>query len=294
MAKKGDSPERVVVVTGAGTGIGRAIASRTLRDGYRCVLAGPYQGELEETIVLSGVDAGRALTMECDVRDAGDRSRLVAVATGAGALYGLVNNAGITRLAPLLDESVHEWRETIETNLEAAYFMAQGVLPHMRDRREGRIINIASIYGIVARDARVWGVATPTVRDGRGPIRESAYAASKGGLLQLTRDLAAAVGSWGITVNAVSPGVVEHPSAEAERRAADPERPALTGRVDAAARKAAQEAAPQIRAQLISRVPLERLARVEDIAGPVSFLLSSDASYVTGTNLVADGGWSIW
>jgi NAD(P)-dependent dehydrogenase (short-subunit alcohol dehydrogenase family) len=203
-----------------------------------------------------------------------------------------VNNAGIAIASPLLDESIDDWRASLEINLEAAYFLAQRAFEHMRVRRTGRVVNIASVYGVMGFDNREYGSRAPQSTPGdRGPVRQSAYAASKGGLVQLTRDLAAAVGRWGITVNAISPGSIPHGQGAAEHaravsgpvaRAA-PEKPGLGDAID-----------PAILEALAAQVPLGRLGRVEEIAGPVSFLLSDDASYVTGQNLVVDGGWSIW
>jgi NAD(P)-dependent dehydrogenase (short-subunit alcohol dehydrogenase family) len=245
---------------------------------------------LEETISSSGVDKRRALAVVSDIRDPDAREHLIDCSTRwQGHLFGLVNNAGITRLAPLLDESIGNWRDTIETNLEASYFLMQAAVDHMRKHGEGRVVNIASIHGIVGRDSLGLEALEASPGD-RGPMRESAYAASKGALIQLTRDLATAVGRWGIAVNAVSPGFVEHPADEVQRRLAAPEQPGLVGKPD----PWLKDAGPEIAKRLNSRVPLGRLGRVEDIAGSVSFLMSKDAAYITGMNLVVDGGFSAW
>ncbi|GAA5172401.1 MULTISPECIES: SDR family NAD(P)-dependent oxidoreductase [Amycolatopsis] len=285
-----EEKNRTVIVTGGGTGIGRGIARRLLRDGFLCVLAGPDESFLVETVQNSGVDAERALVVMTDLRDPDEREELVQRAVEwRGRLFGLVNNAGVTRLTPLLDESVEEWRNTITTNLEACFFLAQLTVGHMRKHGEGRIVNIGSIHGLVGRDPLGLDVLETSPGD-RGPIRESAYAASKGGLLQITRDLATAVGRWGITVNAVSPGFVSHPEEEKRRRLAAGEQSGLVGKSD----PRMIEAREQISERIQARVPLRRLGRVEDVAGPVSFLMSCDASYLTGTNIVADGGFSAW
>ncbi len=280
---EGDT-DRVVIITGGGTGIGRAISRRLLVDGFRCVLAGPDEQLMHETVRLSEVDPSRATVVVADVRKSDDRDRLVACASELpGSLYGLVNNAGITLLAPLLDESVEDWRTTFETNVEASFFLSQKVFEVMRTRGEGRVVNIASVRGFIALDNRGYGPLIPPTSTGdRGPVRVTAYAASKGAAIQLTRDLATAVAPWGITVNCVSPGTVRHPDdevVEKRKRTTDP---------------AIAAALPTIDEQLASWVPLGRLGTVEDIAGPVRFLLSSDAAYITGANLVVDGGWTLW
>lgn len=266
--------DRTVVVTGAGTHLGRAMAQRLLREGFRCVLAGLDRDELRQTVALSDVDPRRATVVECDVRDPQHRRELVARASAEpGHLFGLVNNAAVYRFRPLLDETVADWRDTMETNLEAAYFLSQLAIEEMRDRQRGRIVNIASMHGIVGISNLGRGSTLPDASEGdRGPFRGSAYASSKGALIQLTRDLAVAVGRWGITVNAVSPGTVP-PDLDASRMT-----PEEAG----------------FRAALASQTPLGRLGAVEDIAGAVNFLLSDDASYVTGANLVVDGGFTAW
>lgn len=208
-------------------------------------------------------------------------------------LYGLVNNAGLAAAGPLLDESLAEWREILETNLEAAYFLSQHSIEQMRPYQEGRIVNISSVYGIMGFDNRGYGARAPETSEGdRGPFRQSAYAASKGGLIQLTRDLAAGVGRWGITVNAISPGSIPHPDDE---MAVQQTHPANTD-ADAAPGKPrlGDKVDPEILRALAAQVPLQRLGTVQEIAGPVSFLLSQDASYITGANLTVDGGWTVW
>jgi NAD(P)-dependent dehydrogenase (short-subunit alcohol dehydrogenase family) len=258
-----------VVVTGAGSNIGRSIALGLLDEGFSCVLAGLDRAELEETAELSG-DGSRVVIVDCDIRSVDDRWRLMAqVDQQDQPLFGLVNNAGIVRVAPLLEESVSDWRDVLETNLEAAFFMSQLAVERMRARGGGRIVNIASMHGMVGINnlGRESHLPFTSDRD-RGPLRLSAYATSKGGLIQLTRDLAVAVGSWGITVNSVSPGSVwPEPRSAEERKAVD---------------------------GVLAQTPLGRLGTPEDVAGAVSFLISDRASYITGANLVVDGGYTAW
>jgi NAD(P)-dependent dehydrogenase (short-subunit alcohol dehydrogenase family) len=282
-----DNSNRVVIVTGAGGGLGRAMAHRLLSDGFRCVLADRDGEALKGTLELTDVGASNAAPVVCDIRSEEDRRNLIASATeGPGVLYGLVNNAGVGRLRPLLDESVKDWRDTLETNLEGAFFLAQGSIEDMRGRNEGRIVNIASMHGVVGMNNKGQEARAPETSEGdRGPVRCSAYTTSKGGLIQLTRDLAAAVGRWNITVNAVSPGNIPHPEYPANGKPgkAAAEVPKLGDKVD-------QETLDALAMQ----TPLGRVGRVEEIAGAVRFLLSDDASYITGTNLVVDGGFTIW
>lgn len=292
----GDLSRKTVILTGAGGGLGRAMAHRLLRDGFRCVLADKNELNVRRTLELAGPEAaGRGVVVVCDLRLAEDRDRLVAAgAEQPGTLFGLVNNAGIGKLRPLLEESVADWRDTFETNLEAAFFLSQRAIESMRAHGEGRIVNIASMHGVVGMNNLGHGARAPETSPGdRGPVRCSAYTTSKGGLIQLTRDLAAAVGRWGITVNAISPGQIPHPP--------DATHPAASAaRSDAVADGAGRPPQlgdaldPQIVQALADQVPLRRVGRVEEIAGPVSFLLSDDATYITGANLVVDGGFTIW
>lgn len=283
------SAQRTVIVTGAGGGLGRAMTRRLLRDGFCCVLADRNDVALKETVALATSTTTRATTVVCDIRVPEDRTKLVNCAVEQpGRLFGLVNNAGLAKAEPLLEESLDDWRDILETNLEAAYFLSQKAIEQMRPHQEGRIVNIASVYGFTAFDNRGYGARAPETSEGdRGPFRQSAYDASKAGLIQLTKDLAAAVGRWGITVNAISPGTIPHPEhyAQADDHAVEPgpTKPGLGDKVD-----------PEILRALAAQVPLQRLGTVDEIAGPVGFLLSDDATYITGANLVVDGGWTIW
>jgi NAD(P)-dependent dehydrogenase (short-subunit alcohol dehydrogenase family) len=277
----------VVIITGAGGGLGRAMAHRLSRDGFRCVLAGRHADSLRRTVEGIATGAPHLRVFPCDIREPDGRDRLIDCALDIdGTLYGLVNNAGVGRLRPLLEESVKDWRDTMETNVEAAFFLAQRVIEHMRIRQEGRIVNIASMHGIVGMNNLGQENRAPQTSPGDlGPVRCSAYTTSKGALVQLTRDLAAAVGRWGITVNAVSPGNIPHPeypdSSSGQTNAGS--EPKLGDKVD-------QETLDALALQ----TPLRRLGRVEEIAGSVRFLLSEDAGYITGANLVVDGGFTIW
>jgi len=277
-----------VIVTGAGTGIGRGIAVRLLRDGYRCVLAGPVESHLEDTVSEAAVPRDRARITATDIRKADERKALF---TDLHPLYGLVNNAGVAFSSPLLDEQESDWHDTFATNVIATQLLSLTAIEHMRESGSGRIVNVASIRGMRAMNNADYGAWSPKVTPGgRGPTRMTAYATSKAAIIQLSKDLAAAAGEWNITVNSISPGLVRHQ--HYDERALHEERASL-GR-DPHRQGLGQPLQPETTSVLEQRIPLRRVGSVADIAGPVSFLLSDDAAYISGANLVVDGGWTVW
>ena len=213
---------------------------------------------------------GVVKSVTADVTTGDGREKIVAACLDHfGCVDVLVNNAGITGRAPLLDYNEEQWNEVLKTNLDACFFLTQRVLPHMRERTWGRIVNIASMYGSLARNSVFYGDLLPDETPGdRGPVRAPAYHAAKGGLLNLTRDLAVAVAKWGVTVNAVSPG---------------PFRPMNNRSVDDESLR-----------RVIDATPLGRLGEPKEIGYAVRFLASDEAAFITGAELMVDGGWSIW
>lgn len=181
------------------------------------------------------------------------------LAEEAGEVDILVNNAGGNPQAgPWQDQTRDDWTTTFELNVVAAARLAAHLTPGMQRREFGRIINVSSIYGFLGRDERA----------GTGN-RGGAYTVAKHGVVGLTRFLATRLGAYGITVNTVSPGMVFWRGARSELEQTVIEHNA-------------------------GRTPLGRNGTVEEIVGPVVFLASDEASFVTGHNLVVDGGWSCW
>ena len=184
-----------------------------------------------------------------------------------GPVDVLVNNVGVFIPEPnrAEDVDVTAWRRVIEVNVTGTFLMARRVGQSMIERKSGgAVVNIASIYGMRAMDWRLYGVGQDIPR-----YDDSAYAVSKGAVLQLTRSLATSWAGFGIRVNAVSPGPVDTESNQEvfDRRA--------YGKVS-------------------GRDPMGRWADPSEIADAVAFLVSDRASYVTGANLVVDGGWTCW
>jgi NAD(P)-dependent dehydrogenase (short-subunit alcohol dehydrogenase family) len=241
---------RVAVVTGTSSGLGTQFAKALDGAGARVVLAS-RRHELDLALAETLHDA---MSVRCDVRNAEDRVALVEAAIGRhGRIDILVNNAGVAFSAPAEDEDIERVRTLIETNLTAVFALAQLVAPHMFAQGGGVIVNIASPSATTSLDR--YGLA--------------GYAASKGGVVALTRELAAQWGRRGVRVNAIAPHFF----------------PAATdGYLED----------PELVAWLTARLPLGRTARIEELDGPLLFLCSDASSFVTGQTLVVDGGWTAY
>jgi 3-oxoacyl-[acyl-carrier protein] reductase len=237
---------RVALITGASRGIGRAIALRLATGGAVVVAAarGDHAADTASAIAAAG---GRAEALTLDVTDAEAVSAAVAgVLERHGRIDILVNNAGITRDQLLLRMKRDDWDAVIATNLTAAFSCVQAVLRPMVKQRSGRIINVSSVVGQ------------------SGNAGQANYAASKAGLIGFTKSLALEVASRSITVNAVTPGLIDTE---------------MTRAISAGAHE-----------EWAARIPMQRLGAPEDVAGAVAFLASDEASYITGHVLAVNGG----
>ncbi|HET8648492.1 MAG TPA: 3-oxoacyl-[acyl-carrier-protein] reductase [Gemmatimonadales bacterium] len=242
-----DLTGRTAFVTGSTRGIGFAIARALHQAGAAVAIVGRDKARAEAVAAEFGE---RAFGTACDVADAAQVTAAIAAAEGAlGPIDILVNNAGLTRDNLLLRLSDDDWDAVIDANLKGAFHTMRAVIKGMMKRRAGRIINISSIVGIT------------------GNPGQANYAASKAGLVGLTKAVAREYAARGILVNCIAPGFIET---------------AMTDALPAEARTA-----------LLGDIALGRLGRPEDVAGAVLFLASDLAAYITGQVLVVDGGMVI-
>lgn len=250
---------QVAIVTGAGQGIGRAIALRLAHDGMDIVIADRQQ--TPAALVAAEVQAlGRhALALAVDISSQAGRNQMVeATLAEFGRLDVLVNNAGIQRAALPLDVTEEHWDTMMEVNAKAVYFCCMLALRHMVRQKSGRIINIASMAGKAA-----------------STIYHPIYNISKAAVLAMTKTLAMAHAADSIRVNAVCPGVIET---------------AMQELVDQEFARVSGKAPEAIRAERVGRIPMGRIGTPEDVAAIVSFLAGPDSGYMTGQAVNVTGG----
>lgn len=256
------SEAKTAVVTGSSSGIGLCIAEGFAANGMNVVMNGiepseqiePLRKGLEDTFGIKVIYVGADI-----MKPDGVRSLMSTAEDTFGGVDVLVNNAGIQHVAPVEEFPTDKWDAIIALNLSAAFHATQAVVPGMKARGWGRIINIASAHGLVA-----------------SPFK-SAYVSAKHGLVGLTKTVALEVAEHGITVNAVCPGYVWTPLVE--KQIPD----------TAAARGITEEEVK--RDVLLAAQPTKEFVRVEHMAALANFLCSDAASSITGASLPVDGGW---
>ncbi|WP_297719189.1 3-oxoacyl-[acyl-carrier-protein] reductase [Intestinimonas sp.] len=242
---------KCALVTGGSRGIGRAVCLELARQGAR--VAVNYAGNAaaaEETVGACAALGAEAFALRADVADAAACEAMVKeVLARFGRLDILVNNAGVTRdgLMPMMKEA--DWDAVLDTNLKGAFHCMKAVYRPMMKQKYGRVVNLSSIVGL------------------RGNAGQANYAASKAGLIGLTKSMAKELAARNVTVNAVAPGFID-----TDMTAALPEK--------------AREA-------MLTAIPMGRLGQAEDVAKAVAFFAGDDAAYITGQVLCVDGGMAV-
>jgi NAD(P)-dependent dehydrogenase (short-subunit alcohol dehydrogenase family) len=254
---------RVAIVTGAGSGVGRAAALRLAARGVKVVAVGRTAAKVEQTAAMILDAGGQGAALAQDVAAEGAAARIIGETLDRyGRLDILVNNAAIGRaheniapgsMKPLAETTEALWREVVEIDLNAAAFITRAALPHLIAAGAGAIVNVSSVFGF------------------RGTDTDHAYSAAKAGLINLTRSLALTYGPDNVRSNCVAPGLVD------TEMAADI---TGTGFLDH----------PKLR---FRASPLGRAAQADEIAAVIEFLASDEASFMNGAVVVVDGGLSV-
>ncbi|MFK5998263.1 MAG: 3-hydroxybutyrate dehydrogenase [Rhodobacterales bacterium] len=254
---------RNAIITGSTSGIGRGIALKLAKDGARIMLNGfGERAEIDALMVeLDGLSGKTTLYSAADMTKPSEIEAMIKRAeTEMGRVDILVNNAGIQFVSPIEDFPTDKWDQIIAINLTSAFHTTKAVVPGMKARGWGRIINIASAHSLVA-----------------SPYK-AAYIAAKHGIAGLTKTVALETAESGITVNAVSPGYVLTPLVEAQIPAT------------AKARGISEDAVK--RDVMLAPQPTRKFVDVGDVAATVAYLCTDTAKAITGTNISIDGGWT--
>ena len=244
-----DLDGRVAIVTGGNGGIGLGIARGLAEAGARVVIAG--RDSIKGAAAVASLEPAEALFVTADVTSLDSCGRLVAEAVERfGRLDILVNNAGIAIRSAPENYAEAEWRAVLDTNLTSAFFCAQAAYPQMKQAGGGKIVNIGSMMSVF------------------GAPYSAPYAASKGGVVQLTKSLATAWAKDGIQVNVILPGWI-----------------------DTELTQAAREQVPGLNEKVLGRTPAGRWGTPSDLAGTAVFLASPASDFVTGAAIPVDGGY---
>lgn len=241
--------DKVAIVTGAGRGIGRAIAL-TLAGHGADILVNDVNLDNAQKVVEEIRALGRPAIAVCaDVTDEAQVNHMVAECVARlGKVDILVNNAGVVSTGPLTDTTAAQWDKVMAVNLKGVFLTCKAVFPHMSARGSGRIINISSVAG----------------KRGGGLLGNTCYAASKGGVIALTKGVAREGGPFGITANAITPALTDTD---------------MTGGLT-----------PEQRQAIIKTIPLGRSGKPDDVAAAVCFFASDYSAFVTGVIMNVDGG----
>jgi NAD(P)-dependent dehydrogenase (short-subunit alcohol dehydrogenase family) len=248
-----DLKGKVAIVTGARRGMGRTHALTLAKEGVKVVVSDISQDDCEKVVKEIEKIKGKAIAVKCDVSKKSEVDAMVKKTVDKfRRLDILVNNAGIAQFVPFLKMTEQEWDRTLDINLKGYFLCAQAAAQEMVKQKSGAIVNIASVA---------------MGQQGIGFANIAHYCASKGGVVGMTEALAVELAPYNIRVNAIAPGMIETPMIDSIK--SDPK--SLEG--------------------LLSRVPMRRVGKPQEISNMVLFLSSEASSYMTGSTVVIDGGW---
>jgi 3-oxoacyl-[acyl-carrier protein] reductase len=242
-----DLSNKTAIVTGASQGIGETIAIEMAKSGATVFCLARNKEALDTTIKKITENGGKATAFSCDISNNDNfKTIILDIIKEYGSIDILVNNAGITKDNLLMRMSDDQWDDVLNINLKGSFTCIRSVIKHMMKKKFGRIINITSIVGIT------------------GNAGQANYAASKSGLIGLTKSIAKEVASRGITANCVAPGWIE------------------TSMTD--------QLSTEVKNKFLSQIPAGKIGQSKDIANTVIFLASDEAQYITGQTITVDGG----